>query len=300
MKNYIIVTDSCCDLPKEYIINNNIPFVSLPYTFMGKNYMDDFGDSLNYKDFYEGMKNGEMPDTSQANPESYFRLFKKILDKDKNTSIIYICLSSGLSGSYNSANIAKIMILEQYPEANLEIIDCLTSSLGQGLLVIKSLEMQKNGATLGEIVQYLNDAKYRLNTYITVDDLGHLKRGGRISSTAAALGIVLHLKPILTLTDEGKVIPILKAKGRKNAFNKLVSILCEKIINPEDQTIMICHGDTITEAEKLKELILKNVKVKDIIINHIGPVVGRFGGPGAIGLFFMGNYRQNHVVDVNI
>ncbi len=298
MKEYEIMTDSCCDLPYEYISAKHIPYVSLTCSFEGAEYRDDFGESLNYKDFYEGMRKGEIPKTSQPNAEAFYKVFSDILKQGRD--IIYICVSSGLSGTYNSANIAKGMIEEEYTDAKVKIVDILTASLGQGLMVIKAIEMKEKGVSFDEVVQYLEKSKYNLNTYITVDDLNHLKRGGRISSAAAILGIVLHIKPVLTINNEGKVLPVLKVKGRKNAISKLAEIVALKIENPGEEVISICHGDVEMEAEKLKELILKEVKVKDVIINYVGPVVGTYGGPGALAVFFMGQHRQNHIIDVNI
>ncbi|MFL0270017.1 DegV family protein [Candidatus Clostridium radicumherbarum] len=298
MKDYSIITDSCCDLPYEYIENNNISYVSLTCNFKGKEYMDDFGKSLSYKEFYEGMMEGEIPKTSQPSPEAFYRTFEQIASQGKD--ILYICVSSGLSGTYNSANIAKNMIEDKFIGIKIVIVDVLTASLGQGLMVIKAIEMKKNGVRLEEIVSYMEAAKFNLNTYITVDDLNHLKRGGRISTVAAMVGLVLHIKPILTLNNEGKVIAILKVKGRKSAIKKLSEFVVTKMENPEEEIVTICHGDAYLEAEKLKEAILKEVKVKDVIINYVGPVVGTYGGPGALAVFFVGKHRQNHIVDVNI
>lgn len=296
MKDYVIMTDSCCDMPENYIKENNIPFVGLTCSFKGNEYTDDLGKSLNYKTFYSGMKNGVIPKTSQPNADAFYKAFKNIADMNKD--IIYICVSSGLSGTYNSANIAKNMIQDENTDIKITIVDTLTASLGQGLLIMNAVELKKSGKNYDEVVKYLEDTKMHLNTYITVDDLIHLKRGGRISSAAALMGIVLHIKPILTLNDEGKVIPVIKVKGRKNALLKLVDLLIEKIENPENQMVTICHGDVLDEAEKLKEMILSRVHVKDVMINYIGPVVGTYGGPGALAVFFTGKHRQNHVLEV--
>lgn len=298
MKDYTIMTDSCCDLPRKYIEDNNIPYVSLTCRFAGDEYPDDFGVSLDYKTFYNGMRRGEIPKTSQPNAEAFYKVFKEIVTEGRD--VIYICVSSGLSGTYNSANIAKDMIAEEYKDTRVVIVDILTASLGQGLMVINAVELKKSGASFEDVVSYLEKSRHNLNTYITVDDLNHLKRGGRISLTAAIIGMVLHIKPILTINDEGKVLPVLKVKGRKSAVNKLAEYVFKRIENPEEQIISICHGDTELEAEKLKELILKEIKVKDIIINYVGPVVGTYGGPGALAVFFIGKHRQTHIIDVNI
>ncbi|MDP4091045.1 MAG: DegV family protein, partial [Bacillota bacterium] len=276
----------------------NIPFVSLTCSFAGKEYPDDFGNSLSYDTFYEGMSNGEMPKTSQPSPEAFYKAFKEAAAQGKD--IICICISSGLSGTFNSANIARNMMTDEESECKIAVIDTLTASLGQGLVVMKAVEMKESGASFDAVVDYFEKIKFNLNTYIVVDDLGHLKRGGRISSAAALVGSVLSIKPLLTFNDEGKVISVFKVKGRKNVINTLTRYVAERIQNPEEQMIAICHGHVPEEAEKLKASILNEVKVKDIFINEIGPVVGAYGGPGALAVFFIGKHRQNHIIDVDI
>jgi len=161
----------------------------------------------------------------------------------------------------------------------------------------KAYEMKAEGSDLKEILNYLEENKMRLNTYISVDDLHHVKRGGRISSSAALIGIVLHIKPIMTVGHDGYLMPIFKIKGRKNALSKLAEIVVDKIEDSENQVIAIGHGDCVEEAEKLKTEILKKIKVKDVLINTIGPVVGTHGGPGAIAIFFWGKTRQQHIIE---
>jgi len=296
MKDFVIMTDSCCDLPKEYIYSNNIPFAMLPFRYNDKEYMDDLGQSVSQKQFFDDLRAGALPNTSQANSESFYNMFKIAVQLGKD--IIYIGVSSGLSGTYNSANIGKAAILEEFPNAIIHIIDALTACLGQGLMVRKAVEMKNEGCDVEQIVKEIEGNIQNLNTYITVEDLNFLKRGGRISNMAATLGLVLHIKPILTVNQLGKVIPVLKVRGRKKSITKLAEILKEKIINPETQTIAICHADCYEEAVRLKEEILEKVSVKEVLIHFIGPVVGTFSGPGALAVFFIGENRQHHVIDI--
>ncbi|EJO5347879.1 DegV family protein [Clostridium botulinum] len=297
MKDYIIMTDSCCDLSSKYIEKNNIPYIPLTYSIAGKEYVDDFGQSLPYKQFYEAMVKGDVPKTSQPSPEEYYKVFKEFINKDKD--ILYVCVSSGLSGTYNSANIAKNMILDEFQDAKIEIVDVLTASLGQGIMVMKAMDMKKKGVTIEKVTSYLEENREKLNSYMLVNDLSHLKSGGRISTAVALIGTVLNIKPILTLNDEGRVITVRKAKGRKVAINKLAQIVMERIKNPEQEIVAISHGDSELDAKKLKERIIKEIKVKDVIINYVGPVVGTYGGPGSINVFFMSDHRQNHIIDIN-
>jgi len=258
--------------------------------------MDDLGQSVSQKQFFDDLRAGALPNTSQANSESFYNMFKVAVQLGKD--IIYIGVSSGLSGTYNSANIGKAAILEEFPNAIIHIIDALTACLGQGLMVRKAVEMKNEGCDVEQIVKEIEGNIQNLNTYITVEDLNFLKRGGRISNMAATLGLVLHIKPILTVNQLGKVIPVLKVRGRKKSITKLAEILKEKIINPETQTIAICHADCYEEAVRLKEEILEKVSVKEVLIHFIGPVVGTFSGPGALAVFFIGENRQHHVIDI--
>lgn len=294
MKDFEIFTDSCCDLPIEYIEEKKIKFARLTCSYDDKQYFDDLGQDLSPKQFFKDLRKGSVPLTSQPSADEFYNKFKSIIDEDKN--IIYICVSTGLSGTENSATVAKNMIIDEYPNVNIAIVNVLTASLGQGLVVMKAIEMKENGSSFEEIINYIETKKQNMNSYMTVDDLRHLRRGGRLSSATAVLGIMLHIKPILTINGEGRVMPIIKVKGRKTSIKKLVEIIVERIEEPENQIIAISHGDCIDEALALKEAILKSLKVKDVIINFTGPAVGTHGGPGNLALFFMGKERQNHII----
>ncbi|MCR1971558.1 DegV family protein [Clostridium cochlearium] len=290
MRDFEIFTDSCSDLPKEYIKEKNIKFARLTCTYDDKTYFDDFGESLSYKKFFDDLRNGTIAKTSQPSVDEFYSNFKKIIDSGKD--VLYICVSTGLSGSENSATIAKNMILENYTEAKIYIVNVLTASLGQGIMVMKAVEMKEEGKSLEEIVEYIEKNKQRLNTFMTVDDLNHLKRGGRLSTAAAMIGTVFSIKPILSIDTDGRVISIDKARGRKSSLKKLVDLLLERIEEAEKQIIGISHGDCIDEVLKLKDAILSKINVKDVIINYTGPAVGTHGGPGNVAIFFMGKERK--------
>jgi DegV family protein with EDD domain len=285
----VLLIDSCTDLPRSYVEKNEIPVVSLVCNFMGQEYKDDFGKTLSYKEFYAAVRNGEMPSTSQVNVYVYTEIFKKYATEGK--AIIYLGFSSALSGSLNSALLAKDMVCEEIENADITVIDSRSASLGEGLLAYHANEMLKAGASKDEIVSWLETNKLRMNHWFTVDDLGHLKRGGRVSGAAAFVGTLLDIKPILQIDDEGRLIPVSKVKGRKKSIKTLFEMLQENIVSPEEQVIAISHGDCIEDAEYLKEMILKEYKVKDVIINEVGPVIGSHSGPGTVALFFMGSKR---------
>ncbi|MHB1393919.1 MAG: DegV family protein [Clostridia bacterium] len=285
----VLLIDSCTDLPRSYVEKNEIPFVSLVCNFKGQEYKDDFGKTLSYKEFYNEVRNGEMPSTSQVNVYVYVEIFRKYAAEGK--SVIYLGFSSALSGSLNSAYLAKDLVCEEIENADITVIDSKSASLGEGLLAYYANEMLKAGASKDEVVSWLETNKLKMNHWFTVDDLGHLKRGGRLSGTAAFVGTLLDIKPILQVDDEGRLVPVSKIKGRKKSIKTLFEMLQENIESPEEQVIAISHGDCIEDAEYLKEMILKEYKVRDVIINEIGPVIGSHAGPGTVALFFMGSKR---------
>lgn len=285
----ILFTDSCCDLPISFVKENNIQVMSIRVNINGEDIPDDLGQSIAHKDFYNLIRKGEMPTTSQVNVGAFEKGFRKYINE--GYSVIYIGFSSALSGCVNSARLAKEIINEEIKDADITIIDTKSASMGLGLIVYYAANMLKDGKTKADIVNWIEDNKLKVNHWFTVDDLNHLKRGGRISSAVAIVGTMLSIKPIMHVDDEGRLIPISKVKGRKKSIKSLLENIKEKIVNQEDQTIFISHGDCLEEAEHLKELILEEVKVKDIIINNIGPAVGSHSGPGTVALFFIGNNR---------
>ncbi|HQE66305.1 MAG TPA: DegV family protein [Bacillota bacterium] len=289
MMDTVLLIDSCTDLPRSYVDKNEIPFVSLVCNFKDQEYKDDFGKSISYKEFFNAVRNGEMPSTAQVNVYEYTEIFKKYATEGK--SVVYLGFSSALSGSLSSAYIARDTVMEEFKDADITIVDSKSASLGEGLLAYYANEMLKAGASKDEVVSWLETNKLKMNHWFTVDDLGHLKRGGRLSGTAAFLGTLLDIKPVLKVDDEGRLIPISKVKGRKKSIKTLFEMLQENITAPEEQVIAISHGDCIEDAEYLKEMILKEYNVKDVIINHVGPVIGAHTGPGVVALFFMGEKR---------
>lgn len=288
--NTVIITDSCCDLPLKYIEENSISALGIICNFKGKDFIEDFGKTIPYDEFYREVRNGEMPTTAQINSYRFVEEFKKHVDAGK--SIIYLAFSSALSGTYNSALIAKEEILSENPNADISVIDTRSASMGEGLIVYYAVEMLKNGASKEEIVHWVESNKLKINHWFTVDDLNHLKRGGRVSAASAAIGTILDIKPILNVNDEGKLIPISKVKGRKKAIKTLSEKFTNHAVDPENQMVFISHGDCLQEALILKEIIEKEHGVKSFMINHIGPVIGSHSGPGTIALFFIGENRS--------
>ncbi|WP_028308827.1 DegV family protein [Desulfitibacter alkalitolerans] len=284
-----IITDSNCDLPLDFIRENEISVVPFPYFIKDQGYNDDFGKSISYKDFYELIRRGEMPHTSQITPFVFEENFRACLEK--GSSIIYIAFSSALSQTYNNALIARDIILQENSQAEITVIDSRGATVGQGLIVYYACEMLKQGKSKEEIINWVESNKLKVNHWFTVDNLNHLKRGGRISSTAAVLGTIIEVKPILFVDNQGGLTFAKKVRGRKRSINVLAEELQKRIINSEEQMIFICHGDCLEDAELLKKIIIDKVNVKDVIINYTGPVVGAHTGPGMLAVFFMGENR---------
>lgn len=284
-----IITDSSCDLPREYVDDNNIEVISLVLNLNGQIIKDDLGKTLSYKDFYQKMRDGATPTTSQVNAHEFEEAFIKHIKN--GDSIIYISISASLSGTFNSANIAKNNLLEEYPEAKIELVDSSSVSMGQGLLVLKACEMRDNGASIDEIVEWLEENKRKVIHSILIDDLNHLKRGGRISGATATIGSLLNIKPSAYLDDEGKLVQGEKIKGKKKALRFLANEVKERAVETENEVLYICHGDCLEEAEALRDIILQEVKFKDVIINYVGNVVGAHAGPGVLAAIFLGKNR---------
>jgi DegV family protein with EDD domain len=285
----VLIIDSACDLGKEYIEEKNVHLLPLTVIFKGIEYKDDLGESLPSEQFYDAIKSGEMPSTAQINVFEYSEEFRKYAAEGK--SIICLVLSSGLSGSYSSACIARETILEEFENADISIVDSKAASGGEGLLAYYAIEMLKRGASKQEIVNWLEENKLKVNHWVTVDDLSHLKRGGRISSTAAVMGTLLDIKPIINVDDEGKLQTVAKVKGRKKSIRTLAEELDKRIVNAEDQLIIINQGACPEDAKYLEKLVLEKHKVKKVIQGEIGPTIGSHTGPGILAIFFLGEKR---------
>ena len=284
-----IVTDSSCDLGIKFIEENNIELIPLLLNLDGEIIKDDLGKSLGYREFYEKLRAGSMPSTSQINIYTFEEKFKELLDA--GYEVLYIGLSSALSGTFNSANMARNNILEENPNAKIAVVDSISVSMGLGMLIKKAYEMINEGKMLEEIVQWIEENKSKVIHAILVDDLKHLKRGGRLSASSAAVGTILNIKPLLKLNNSGAVEATEKVKGKKKALKRLASIVKEKAINIENEILYIMHGDALEEAQYLKEIILQELNFKDVKVEYIGTVIGTHGGPGTIAAVFLGNER---------
>lgn len=290
MGQFKLATDSTADLPQEYLEKHNIGCLNLCYSIGGETY-GGTGKELDPKKFYAMMREGQMPTTSQVNPEEAKAYFTECLKENKE--ILYLAFSSGLSGTCNSVRIAVEELLEEHPGSSIVVIDSLCASLGEGLFVHKAVCMMEAGKSLEETAEWLNGHIQNLVHVFTVDDLNHLYRGGRVSKATAVVGTIAGIKPILHVDEEGHLIPIGKVRGRKKSLINLVDYMEKKMGQYKEQNdiVFISHGDAPEDAEFVKNEIISRFGIESFLINNIGPTIGAHSGPGTIALFFLGENR---------
>lgn len=287
VREYVITTDSTVDLSKEFLNEKEITVLSLSYILDGVTYKDMGG--LTGKEFFDKLRNGSLPTTSQINPEEAKETFEQIVKEGKD--ILHIAFSSGLSGTYNSCRIAAEDLMEEYPESKVIVIDSLCASMGEGLLLYKAIELKEEGKSLEELADWVEANKLHICHNVTVDDLFHLHRGGRISKATAVLGSMVKIKPIIHMDNEGKLVVIGKERGRKKSITNLVDRMEKQMGEYDNSTCMITHGDCEEDALYLKTLLEERFGVKKAIIHGIGSVIGSHTGPGVLAVFFMGAER---------
>ena len=289
MSEYVITTDNNSDLPEKYLKDHGVGCMYLSYSMDGKNYTH--GNFLPEHEFYESMRNGSMPTTAQVNPENAKALLEPYLKEGKD--ILHIAFSSGLSGTYNSSRIAAEELMEEYPDRRIIVVDSLSASLVQGLLVWLAQQKKELGQTLEDVADWVEKNKLKMVHLFTVDDLNHLYRGGRVSRTTAIVGSMLNIKPVLHVDNEGKLTAIGKVRGRKKALQELVKLMDEKIgsFGADCDTIFISHGDCEQDAQYVAAKVKEKYNIKNIIINQVGATIGAHSGPGTMALFFVGDVR---------
>ena len=295
MSSYVLTCCSTVDLPKEYFEKNNIPYACYHYMMDGEEYLDDLGESIPYDEFYKRIAAGSMPTTSQINISEFMAFFEPFLQEGKD--IIHISMSSGISGTCNSALNAKEELLAKYPERTIKVVDSLAASSGYGLFLDKLVEMRDEGKSLEELYIFAEDYKLKLQHWFFSTDLTHFKRGGRISATAATLGNILNLCPLMNVDYMGKLIVRQKIRGKKKVITEIVNKMIELAEGGKDYngkcfiSCSACEDDAKKVADLVEETFPNlNGKVE---INSIGAVIGAHTGPGTVALFFWGEKRVN-------
>ena len=289
MSNFAIITDSCCDFTEKQYQNWNVISCALSVTYNGENH-SNFSDEASVKAFYDEMRGGVMATTSAVNPEGWSAVIEPQLSQ--GLDVLVLAFSSGLSTTYQSAVIAADELKEKYPQRKIHVVDTLCAALGQGMLVWYACRKREEGLSVDETAAWCEENKLHLCHWFTVNDLNHLKRGGRVSAATALVGTMLNIKPVLHVDNEGHLINMSKARGRKASIEAMCKKIGELSEGWDNETIFIGHGDCAEDAAYLESLIRKAYPgIQNVITGYVGPVIGAHTGPGVLALFFMGNQR---------
>lgn len=284
--SYRIITDSCCDLTLQQYQQLDVTCVPLSVVYKGESH-NNFSDPADVKAFYDELRAGVTATTSAVNPEGWATPMEEALKKGED--VLVIAFSSGLSTTYQSAVIAAKDLQESYPHRKIYVVDSLCAALGQGLLVWYACRKREEGLDIDALRDWVEENKLRICHWVTVDDLAHLKRGGRISATTAMVGTMLNIKPIIYVDNDGHLINTGKVRGRKAAMELLANNLGETCIDFD--TAFIAHGDCPEDASALEALIREKHGIKNVITGYVGPVIGAHTGPGVLVVFFLGTHR---------
>ena len=290
MNKYIILTDSSCDLNQQYVEDLGIQVIPLTFEIAGKaykNYIDER--EMTAPEFYEKLRAGDMSVTSQVNVAQFAEFFEEYLKQGYD--VLYLSFSSGLSGTYNSSCIARDDLKEIYPNQEVICVDTLCASLGQGLLIYHAVKQRKQNKTMQEVATWVEENKLNLAHWFTVEDLNFLKRGGRVSGAAAFVGTMLSIKPVMHMDDNGKLIPMEKARGRKASIEALANHIAGSMLEGQNDIIFISHGDCPADAQTVVELLKEKTSVTEYFLNNVGPVIGGHSGPGTLAVFALCNKR---------
>lgn len=295
MKKYILTCSSTVDLSNEYLKSIDVNYLSFHYQLDDKEYKDDMGITISSKDFYDKMRKGSSTKTSQVNASEYIDFFRPLLEQNKD--VLHIELSSGLSGSYNSALIAKEMLSEEFPNNNLVIVDSLAASAGYGLFIDSVSKLRDQGLTMEETVKWIDANKLNLHHWFYSTDLSYYVKGGRITQTAGFVGTMLNLNPLLNVDNKGKLVPRHKVIGKKRVMNKIVDQMVQFAIDKKDYNgkCFISHADCLEDAKTVAskiESLFPNLEGSVKIFN-IGTTIGSHTGPGTLALFFFGDKRES-------
>ena len=278
MRDYIITVNSTVDTGKEWLEERNVPVIPQKYTIDGQEYTDMYG--LSDKEFFQKLREGKMSVTSQINPEEAKEMLEPYVKEGKD--VLHLAFSSALSGTCNSMKIAAEELQEEYPEAKVIVVDTLCACMGEAMLLYYALKQKEAGKTIEEVAQWAEENKLHVCHNVTVDDLFHLHRGGRVSKTAAVLGTMVKVKPIIHMDDNGALQVIGKERGRKKSLHKIVDMAVERSKGWDNEIIMITHGDCLEDAEYVAKLVREKMGVENVFIHNIGTVIGSHTGPGVV------------------
>ena len=286
MRDFVVATDSDTEIPYTFAEAHNIPVFLMPYTVDGEEKLFDLGKNTDFDAFYQKLANGADAATSTRPPADIEDFFRDIVKDGKD--VLQLSFSSQLSAHYSYCEMARKAVLEEYPDARIELVDTRRISMGAGILVIEAQRMKEAGSSLDEIKDWVSGNINRAHAWFSVDDLNFLKRGGRVSGTAAAIGTILGVKPILKLSNAGKIVAADKVKGSKNVYKYFLDTIKKYAENTEEQALYVLHAGDMKSAKKVQAMIEESVNCREVLILDIGPVIGCHTGPGALAVIFMG------------
>ena len=284
---YTIITETGCDLPGYMYQELDLVVCPLNVLYKGVNYTEYTEDWL--KEMFDGLRNGETASTSAINPEGWKAYIEPVLKEGQDALVI--TFTSGMSTTYQSAVIAADELQEEYPDRKIRVVDSLCASLGQGLLVWYTCQKRDEGLSLDALTAWVEETRMQICHWVIADDLMHLKRGGRISAATAVAGTLLQIKPVIHVDDEGHLVNVAKARGRKNAIEYICNKVGETGIPGANDTIFICHGDCEEDAKALSDMLKEKYGTKNVFYYYIGAVIGAHTGPGVMAVFYLGNER---------
>lgn len=287
--SFILVTDSNSEIPLSWVHELDIRFLRMPYTLDGQVYAYDLGEKIDILAFYTELRKGKMPTTMMLNASEIREFFEPLLRGGHD--VLYVSFSSALSGNYACACQVAEELRAEYPERKLMLVDTLSISMVEGQLVYRVAHLRKEGKSMEECAAWVEANRLRSNVCVTVDNLFHLKRGGRVTGAMALMGTVLDIKPILRMDREGRLVQDGKVQSRRKAISTLLNTLLERGEDLEHQEVTIVHGDCLQEAEQLKKMILERCAPKSVRVQVVGPVIGTHAGPGVLAIMFMGKER---------
>ena len=288
-----IVTDTSSNLPTAYLQAENITVI--PFTFHTESGEQSCMDTASFdaKAFYTAMRNGEKVTTSQIPPQRFVDNIRPMLENGED--VLFVSMSSGISGSYASSKIAANQLAEEFPERKILTVDTYSASLAEGIVVMRAVECRKEGLSIDETYQILRALRHRIAQIFTVGDLRYLKRTGRLSNLEAAVGTVLQIKPLLKGDPQGKIVCFAKVRGRQRAIEEMAKRYEELVVSPETQTVCISHADCEADAQILASMLRRSTAPKDILIVDYEPVTGSHVGPGALALFFVSDDNVRNI-----
>lgn len=287
---YQLLTDSGVDLPYQLLADNHVGFVSMHVDIDGQDYTDDLEHKFDLNHFYQQIDKGVMPSTAQINIGQFVEFFKPYVKKQ--IPILYLGFSSGLSGTFNNAKNAKKMLVQEYPDAQIFLVDSLAASCGEGLMVLDAIDKKKAGMDITELADWLKKNRLRYRQWFTVDDLNYLYHGGRVSRASAAVGSLLHIKPVMDVDTMGYLRVVSKARSRRKSLKALADNTLETLANRDNPRIVIATSQADEAAQLVSDHIHESIPEAQVLIEHIGPTIASHTGLGCVAVFSLGNSER--------